>query len=116
MSTIHNFIFSNRGWVKLSCRQWQAMPFARVSIGHSHAFYVVSVPLEYIPSIPSYSTYVIAFLHIHRLTFALGHSSFDIICILNTNTSVKHCNRICILTTNHPLMVDNINAIIPLSP
>ena len=30
-----------------------------VSIGHSPAFYVVFVPLEYIPSIPSHSTYVI---------------------------------------------------------
>ena len=32
-----------------------------VSIGHSHAFYVVSVPLEYILSIPPHSAYVIVY-------------------------------------------------------
>ena len=33
-----------------------------VSIGHSPAFYVVLVPLEYIPTILPHSTYVIVFL------------------------------------------------------
>ena len=33
-----------------------------VSIGHSRAFNVALVPLEYIPSVPPHSTYIIVFV------------------------------------------------------
>ena len=36
-----------------------------VSLGHSHSFYVVFVPLEYVPSIPPHYTYVIV-IHTFR--------------------------------------------------
>ena len=47
-----------------------------VSIGHFAAFYVVLVPLEYIPTIPPHSTYVIVFEgEIHRFIFTNGQST-----------------------------------------
>ena len=49
-----------------------------VSIGHSHDFYIVLVPLEYILSIPPHCTYAIVFctyLSVRRLTFTMGQSA-----------------------------------------
>ena len=57
-----------------------------VSIGRFPAFYVVLVPLEYIPSIPPHSTYVIVYFVllycrvVHRLPFTreLKHCKVDV--------------------------------------
>ena len=55
-----------------------------ISIGHSPAFYVLFVPLEYIPSIPPHSTYVIVIhtfgergtIELHLQGDELPHDSF----------------------------------------
>ena len=57
------------GWG--TCFTWKV-----VSIRRFAAFYVVFVPLEYIPTIPPHSTFVIVFVReIHRLIFTIGQST-----------------------------------------
>ena len=60
-----------------------------VSSGHSRAFYVVFVPLEYIPSIPPHSTYIIVICTYHRVTFR------------RDKELVNNCDMICIFVINY---------------
>ena len=73
-----------------------------IGIGHSCAFYVVFVWLEYIPSIPPHSTYVIIICFVLE---AVGSGLTIDVCIYKDNNAFtilmfKYCDTICILTKN----------------
>ena len=59
------------------------------SLGHSHAFCLVFVPLEYIPTIPPHFTYVIVFLGETIDVYIEGDICGNIICIMSKNTPVS---------------------------
>ena len=61
-----------------------------VFIGHSHAFFVVYVPLEYIQSIPPHSTYVIVyFVGARKMSILSCHLEHDLVQeVMSSNPAV----------------------------
>ena len=60
-----------------------------VSSGHFHAFHVVFVPLEYIPTIPPHSTYIIVLSYFSEVkTARYVLRKINKICIFSQNTKL----------------------------